>query len=33
MNRILVLPEEFEVKLNEAHADNTVHSKWLVETV
>lgn len=36
MNRILVLPEEFEVKLNEAHADNTVHSKWLeigVDTV
>lgn len=36
MNRILVLPEEFEVKLNEAHADNTIHSKWLeigVDTV
>lgn len=36
MNRILVLPEEFEVKLNEAHADNTIHLKWLeigVDTV
>lgn len=36
MNRILVLPEEFEVKLNDAHADSTVHLKWLeigVDTV
>jgi len=36
MNHILVLPEEFETKLNEAHADNDIHSKWLqigVDTV
>ena len=36
MNHILVLPEEFEIKLNEAHANNDVHAKWLqigVDTV
>lgn len=29
MNHILVLPEEFETKLNEAHADSDIHEKWL----
>lgn len=29
MNRTLVFPEEFEIKLTEAYADNTIHSKWL----
>ena len=36
MNHILVLPEEFETKLNEAHTDNDIHAKWLqigVDTV
>ncbi|HDI3439570.1 TPA: hypothetical protein PM991_003072 [Listeria monocytogenes] len=36
MNHILVLPEEFETKLNEAHANNDIHTKWLhigVDTV
>ena len=36
MNHILVLPEEFEAKLNKAHADNDIHAKWLqigVDTV
>jgi len=29
LNRILVVPEEFENKLNEAHVNNTIHAKWL----
>lgn len=36
MNHTLVLPEEFEAKLNRAHADNDIHAKWLqigVDTV
>lgn len=36
LNHILVLPEEFETKLNEAHADSDIHEKWLqigVDTV
>lgn len=36
MNHNLVLPEEFEAKLNAAHADSDIHEKWLqigVDTV
>lgn len=29
MNRILVVPEELENKLNEAHVNKTIHAKWL----